>query len=71
MMLYHQSGMFDYLRDTLVVDGEQYYIYADAAYVLRAWLEIAFQEKTLQKSKPRTTPLRARFECPLNGHSKT
>lgn len=42
MTLYHQSGMDGHLRDTLVVDGEQYYLYADAAYVLRAWLQIAF-----------------------------
>lgn len=46
MTLYHQSGMDGYLQDILFVDGEQYYIYADAAYALRVRLQIALQEKT-------------------------
>lgn len=42
MTLYHQSGMEELLRDTFMLDEEQYYIYADSAYFLRAWLRIAF-----------------------------
>eukprot|EP00171_Calliarthron_tuberculosum_P021988 IDg21988t1 len=40
--LYRQSGIDEDLRHHLVVDGKQYYLYADKAYVLRSWMHTAY-----------------------------
>ena len=42
MTLYHKSGLDDVLPDALVVDGEQHYLYGDAAFMIRPWLQAAF-----------------------------
>jgi len=42
MTMYHQSGLDDVLPDVLVVDGEQHYLYGDAAFMIRPWLQAAF-----------------------------
>lgn len=47
MMLYHMSGMEGMLRDTLEINGVQYFIYGDSAYVLRAWLQTGFDGQDL------------------------
>lgn len=41
-MLYHESGLDNILGDALMVDGVRYYLYGDAAYMLRAWLQTAY-----------------------------
>lgn len=40
--LYRQAGMDDILRDSLLIDDRQFYIYGDPAYILRPWLQVAF-----------------------------
>lgn len=41
MTLYRQSGIGDELAAVLLIDGKQYCIYGDAAYLLRPWLQTA------------------------------
>jgi len=43
MTLYHESGMDATLADALIVGGEQYYLYGDVAYMMRPWLQTAFE----------------------------
>jgi len=38
MVLYYESGLDDDLRKTLLIDGVQYCLYGDSAYVLRSWM---------------------------------
>ena len=40
--LYRKSGMDEILEHGLLINGIRYCIYADAAYILRAWLQVAF-----------------------------
>jgi len=42
MTLYYQSGRDELLPDALMVDGTQHYLYGDAAYMIRPWLQAAF-----------------------------
>lgn len=42
MTLYRESGIGAVLEQALVIDGKQYCIYGDAAYMLRPWLQTAF-----------------------------
>jgi len=42
MTLYHESGLDDILPDALIINGEQHYLYGDAAYMIRPWLQAAF-----------------------------
>lgn len=42
LTLYRQSGMDNVLEQSLHVEGQQYYIYGDPAYILRPWLQVAF-----------------------------
>ena len=42
MYLYRTSGLDGILRDTLLIEGKQYAIYGDAAYLHRPWLQVAF-----------------------------
>jgi len=42
MTLYHESVMDSLLSFALVVDGSQYYLYGDAAYMICPWLQAAF-----------------------------
>ena len=46
MTLYHESGLDALLSSALVVDGNQYYLYGDAAYMIRPWLQAAFSGLT-------------------------
>jgi len=43
MTLYHESAMDATLADALIVGGEQYYLYADVAHMMRPWLQTAFE----------------------------
>eukprot|EP00171_Calliarthron_tuberculosum_P001540 IDg1540t1 len=40
--LYRQSGIDEDLRHHYVVNGKQYYLYAEKAYVLRPWMQTAY-----------------------------
>lgn len=42
MTLYYESGLEDTLATELMVEGEQFYLYGDAAYMTRPWLQTAF-----------------------------
>lgn len=42
MTLYHQSGLGNVLEVMLVINGKQYCLYGDMAYLLRQWLQTAF-----------------------------
>lgn len=42
MTLYRQSGLDNALSETLLIDGEQFYIYGDAAFLLRPWIQVGF-----------------------------
>ena len=42
LTLYLQSDMDTLLEDTMSINGEQYYLYGDPAYVLRPWLQKGF-----------------------------
>lgn len=42
MTLYRQSGMDQQLQSTMVIGGRQYCLYGDPAYILRAWLQVAY-----------------------------
>lgn len=42
MTLYQDSGIDLILQQHMVMDGRQFYLYADAAYVLKPWMQIAF-----------------------------
>ena len=42
LTLYRESGMDNSLEQSLHVQGQQYYIYGDPAYILRPWLQVAF-----------------------------
>ena len=42
MSLYRESGLDASLQQKMVVDGKQYCLYADAAYILRVYLQIVF-----------------------------
>ena len=42
MTLYRESGLDVSLQQNMVVDGKQYCLYADAAYILRVYLQVAF-----------------------------
>jgi len=39
IVLYYESGLDDDLRQTLLIDGVQYCLYGDSAYVLRSWMQ--------------------------------
>jgi len=43
MTLYHESGLDAVLSDALVIQGVQHYIYGDAAYLVRPWLQASFR----------------------------
>eukprot|EP00171_Calliarthron_tuberculosum_P004019 IDg4019t1 len=40
--IYQKSGLGPILEEHLFIDGKQYCIFGDAAYILRAWMQIAF-----------------------------
>ena len=42
MTLYRESGLDVSLQQNMVVDGKQYCLYADAACILRVYLQVAF-----------------------------
>jgi len=42
MTLYYESGLDVVLPDALMIGGSQNYIYGDAAYMVRPWLQAAF-----------------------------
>lgn len=42
MTLYRQSGLDDSLSETLLIGGDQFYIYGDAAFLLRPWMQVGF-----------------------------
>ena len=42
LTLLRQSGLQDSLQNCLHINGRQFYIYVDAAYVLKPWLQVAF-----------------------------
>jgi len=43
MTWYHESGLDAVLSDALVIQGVQHYIYGDAAYLVRPWLQASFR----------------------------
>lgn len=43
MTLYHESGLDAILAHELVIDGVQFYLYGDATYFVRPWLQTAFE----------------------------
>ena len=44
--LFYKSQLDDILRDYMNINGDQYYIYGDAAYAMRPWLQIAYARRT-------------------------
>jgi len=42
MTLYQESGIDEILPDFLVIDEDQYYLYGDAACMIRPWLQASF-----------------------------
>ena len=40
------SGVSEILQDCLQIDGEQFYIFADKAYILRPWMQVGFDSTT-------------------------
>ena len=42
MTLYRRSGMDQVLEHSLLIQGEQHYLYGDPAYELRPWLQKGF-----------------------------
>lgn len=42
MTLHHESQLDETLSEALTIDGHQFYLYGDAAYMLRPWLQTAF-----------------------------
>lgn len=42
MTLFHESGLPDVLSASMHINGKQYALYGDAAYILRPWLQVAF-----------------------------
>ena len=47
MTLLHNSRISDRLAECLLVDGRQFYVYGDAAYVLHPWMQTAFNSIAL------------------------
>eukprot|EP00171_Calliarthron_tuberculosum_P019568 IDg19568t1 len=45
-VMYCRSGMEHFLQENFIIDGVQYCIYGDAAYMLRAWLITAYPRHT-------------------------
>ena len=43
LTLLRESGLQDRLRLCLKINDRHFYIYSDAAYMLRAWLQVAYQ----------------------------
>ena len=46
LTLLRSSQIESTLQENMVIDGKQYCIYGDAAYMLRAWLQTAFPRLT-------------------------
>ena len=46
MTLYRESFLDVILQQNMVVDGNQYFLHADAAYLLRVYLQVAFPRAT-------------------------
>lgn len=42
MMLYWESGQDLALEEQSLIDGEQFYFYADSAFIVRPWVQVAF-----------------------------
>lgn len=42
MTLYSQRNLEEELSDSLLIGGDQYYIYEDSSSVLRPWLQVGF-----------------------------
>ena len=42
LALFRQSNIELALEEALVIDGRQFYIYGDVAYMLRPWLQVAY-----------------------------
>lgn len=40
--LYRDSGLDETLEQHAVIEGDQFYVYADAAFIMRPWLQISF-----------------------------
>lgn len=45
-VMYARSGTDDFLRDNLVIENKQYFIYGDASYRLRPWLATSYPRRT-------------------------
>ena len=45
--LYRESNLDSYLQTSTSVDGEQYYIYGDPAYLIRLYLQVGFKGHSL------------------------
>lgn len=57
--LYSKSGIDGILRDGLLIDGSRFCVYADAAYTLRAWLQVAYPRQF-------ATPSQAAYNTSMN-----
>ena len=44
--MYRESKIDEQLRNSMLIDGTQYYLYSDQAYVLRPWMQVAFSRPT-------------------------
>jgi len=51
MTMYRQSDMDSYLCNSLLIDDQQYCIYGDPAYVLRAYMQIAYNGAVLSDAQ--------------------
>ena len=51
MTLFRDSQIESALQRSLMIDGRQFYIYGDSAYVLRPFLQIAFQGAALTEEQ--------------------
>eukprot|EP00171_Calliarthron_tuberculosum_P000729 IDg729t1 len=50
-VMYTRSGVDKSLEETLFIEGKQYSIYGDAAYVLREWLVTAYPRHTANSAQ--------------------
>ena len=51
MTLYREINLGSDLQENMIVDGTQYFLYGDAAYILRAYLQVAFPAREQQMDK--------------------
>lgn len=57
--LYYKSEIDSFLQDNMKIDGKQYCIYGDQAYVLRPWMQVGYPRR-------QATPEQLRYNAEMN-----